>query len=67
MASEGLPGDQVGLVAFDVGEGRPAGLVSLQVAEPLAPRLGRRSVSASKVSLMTSRCRRFLTVFGSGT
>src|SRR5271169_15688 len=35
MASGGLPGDQVGLVAFDVGEGRPAGLVSLQVAEPL--------------------------------
>jgi hypothetical protein len=35
MASEGLPGDQVELVAFDVGEGRPAGLVSPQVAEPL--------------------------------
>src|ERR1700732_5086244 len=31
---EGLPGDQVELVAFDVGEGRPAGLVGLQVAEP---------------------------------
>jgi hypothetical protein len=29
-----LPGDQVELVAFDIGEGRPAGLVSLQVAEP---------------------------------
>jgi non-heme chloroperoxidase len=32
-----------------------------------APKLSRRSVSASKVSLTTSRCRRFLTVFGSGT
>src|SRR5580700_6528536 len=32
-----------------------------------APRLSSRSVSVSKVSLMTSRCRRFLTVFGSGT
>jgi len=31
-----------------------------------APRLSRRSVSASKVPLMRSRCRRFLTVFGSG-
>jgi hypothetical protein len=29
-----LPGDQIELVAFDVGEGRPAGLASLQVAEP---------------------------------
>ena len=29
-----LPGDQVELVAFDIGEGRPAGLSSLQVAEP---------------------------------
>jgi hypothetical protein len=35
MASRDLPGDQIELVAFDVGEGRPAGLVSLQVAEPL--------------------------------
>ena len=31
----GLSGDQVELVAFDVGEGRPAELVSLDVAEPL--------------------------------
>lgn len=31
----GPPGDQVELVALDVGEGRPAGLVCLQVAEPL--------------------------------
>ena len=63
----GLPGDQVELVAFDVGEGRPPELVSPDVASLWAPRLSRRSVSASKVSLMTSRCRRFLTVFGSGT
>jgi hypothetical protein len=34
----GLPGDQVELVAFDVGEGRPAGLVSPQVAEPVGTR-----------------------------
>ncbi len=32
-----------------------------------APRLSRRSVSASKVSLMRSRWRRFLTTFASGT
>ena len=31
----GLSGDQVELVAFDVGEGRPAVLIALQVAEPL--------------------------------
>src|ERR1700746_3559284 len=30
----GLPGDQIELVAFDIGERRPAGLVSLQVAQP---------------------------------
>src|ERR1700722_12225699 len=30
----GLPGDQVKLVAFDVGEGRPPVLTGLQVAEP---------------------------------
>src|ERR1700720_2877452 len=33
MTSE-LSGDQVELVAFDVGEGRPAGLICLPVAEP---------------------------------
>ena len=30
-----LAGDQVELVALDVGEGRPAGLVCLHVTEPL--------------------------------
>jgi hypothetical protein len=34
VRASGLPGDQVELVAFDVGEGRPAGLVSLDIAEP---------------------------------
>src|SRR5690349_6627212 len=35
VTAAGLPGDQVELVALDVGEGRPAGLVPLDVAEPL--------------------------------
>ena len=35
VMARGLPGDQVELVAFDVGEGRPAGLVPLDVAEPV--------------------------------
>src|SRR5260370_32516390 len=35
VMTSGSPGDQVELVAFDVGEGRPAGLVPLQVAEPV--------------------------------
>src|SRR5258707_762300 len=51
-----LPGDQVKLVAFDVGEGRPAGLVGLHVAEPhrtqaqQALRLGLELVPATAVA-----------------
>jgi len=58
MASGYLPGDQVELAAFDIGQGRLARLVSLDVAEP-GPRLSSRSVSGSSVGApRSSSCRR---------
>ena len=64
IETSGLPGDQVELVAFDVGEGRPARLAWLGRGACERPGSAVARSRSSKVSLMRSRCRRFLTIFG---